>query len=173
MEMPGISADERVVVVAGCPNVGKSQLVARISSGKPEVASYPFTTKAVSLGHMHIGHERVQVMDTPGLLDRDLEDRNKIELQAITALEHLADAILFVFDPSETCGYPLASQEHLLSVIREQFSQVPVIVASNKSDLGVPGPGLAVSALMGSGFEALMAEIARNLASAERRPRVG
>ena len=40
----------------------------------------------------------------------DLEDRNTIEMQAITALAHLRAAILYVMDVSETCGYTLEEQ---------------------------------------------------------------
>lgn len=172
-DMPGINAEEWVVVVAGCPNVGKSQLVGRISSGKPEVASYPFTTKGVSIGHLHIGYERIQVMDTPGLLDRRMESRNAIELQAIAALEHLADVLVFVFDPSEACGYPMEEQNHLLADIRERFGKVPVIEVSNKSDMGRPGPGLQVSALHDKGFDALVGEIELALRSLGDRPGIG
>jgi GTP1/Obg family GTP-binding protein len=39
-----------------------------------------------------------------------LEDRNTIEMQAITALAHLRAAILYVMDLSETCGYTLEEQ---------------------------------------------------------------
>ena len=41
---PAINPDQPTVVIAGSPNVGKSQLVARISTAKPRVAVYPFTT---------------------------------------------------------------------------------------------------------------------------------
>jgi len=41
---------------------------------------------------------------------RCLEDRNTIEMQAITALAHLRAAILYVMDLSETCGYTLEEQ---------------------------------------------------------------
>ncbi len=43
--------DEPTIVVAGYPNVGKSSFVARVSSAKPEIARYPFTTKGVLIGH--------------------------------------------------------------------------------------------------------------------------
>ena len=165
-EMPGLTADEPVVVVAGCPNVGKSQIVTCISSGKPEIASYPFTTKGVSLGHLHIGYDRIQIMDTPGLLDRELEKRNRIELQAIAALEHLADILIYVFDPSETCGYTLEAQNNLLKHIQETFTGIPIIVISNKSDLGIPGPGLQVSAMMKIGIENILEEIKKALGPA-------
>jgi nucleolar GTP-binding protein len=110
-----------------------------ISSAKPEIAEYPFTTKAVSIGHfMHEGR-RYQVIDIPGLLDRPLSKRNKIELQAISALRHLGDVILFILDPSETCGYSLTSQKHLLNEIKREL-KTPVLVVANKCDLeGVRG----------------------------------
>ena len=44
-ELPSIDAAEPCVVVAGAPNVGKSALITELSSGEPEVAAYPFTTK--------------------------------------------------------------------------------------------------------------------------------
>ena len=43
---------------------------------------------------------RFQVIDTPGLLDRNPEERNTIELQAITALAYLNSAIIFILDPT-------------------------------------------------------------------------
>lgn len=42
-----------------------------------------------------------QVIDTPGILDHSLEERNTIEMQAITALAHLRACILYVMDLSE------------------------------------------------------------------------
>ena len=42
-----------------------------------------------------------QVIDTPGILDHPLEDRNTIEMQAITALAHLRSAVLYFMDVSE------------------------------------------------------------------------
>jgi nucleolar GTP-binding protein len=44
-----------------------------------------------------------------------LEDRNTIEMQAITALAHLRAAILYVMDISETCGYTLEEQVNIFA----------------------------------------------------------
>ena len=43
---------------------------------------YAFTTKSLFVGHMDHKYLRWQVIDTPGLLDRPLEERNTIEMQA-------------------------------------------------------------------------------------------
>ena len=78
--------DEPTIVIAGYPNVGKSSFVSKITGASPEVAPYPFTTKGVTIGHFTRDGVRYQVMDTPGLLDRPMSERNDIERQAITAI---------------------------------------------------------------------------------------
>jgi nucleolar GTP-binding protein len=66
-----------------------------------------------------------------------------MEAQAVEALEHLADLVVFVIDPSETCGYTVEEQEALLDEVREFDS--PIIVVSNKADLGEVYQGADVS----------------------------
>jgi len=127
-------ADEFTVVVVGYPNVGKSSFIRLVSSATPEIASYPFTTKGIIVGHRFSGPDRMQFIDTPGLLDRPAEKRNPIERQAMTAMINLADVILCIIDASEHCGYPIEEQVRLLHEI-EQIATVPVVVAANKSDL--------------------------------------
>ncbi|MDW7731577.1 MAG: NOG1 family protein [Methanolobus sp.] len=126
--------NEPTIVVAGYPNIGKSSFVSMATGARPEIASYPFTTKGVSIGHFMIGNDRYQVMDTPGLLDRPMSERNEIELQAITALKHLNAVVLFIIDASETCGYEIPEQINMLDEVREQFP-LPLLVVANKADL--------------------------------------
>lgn len=126
--------DEPTIVVAGYPNIGKSSFVSKATGATPEIAPYPFTTKGVSIGHFMIGNDRYQVMDTPGLLDRPMSERNEIELQAISALKHLKAVVLFIIDPTETCGYEIRDQENMLKEVRQQFL-LPILVVANKSDL--------------------------------------
>jgi nucleolar GTP-binding protein len=87
------------------------------------------------VGHGRLEERLYQVIDTPGLLDRPLKNRNKIELQAILALRYLANCIIFLLDPSETCGYSMAKQLNLFKEIDEMFPDTPKIVAMNKIDL--------------------------------------
>ena len=51
-----------------------------------------------------------QVVDTPGILDHPLEERNTIEMQAVTALAHLQCCVLYFIDISEQCGYTIKEQ---------------------------------------------------------------
>ncbi|MFC7019693.1 MULTISPECIES: NOG1 family protein [Haloarcula] len=131
--LPDIRPDEPAIVVAGYPNVGKSSFVNHVTRADNAIASYPFTTTQIRVGHFEDGRIRYQLVDTPGLLDRPPEDRNEIESQAVSALEHLADAVLVLVDPSEECGYPLDQQLALRDAIEARFD-VPVLTIANKSD---------------------------------------
>jgi len=132
-DLPDIRPDEPTIVVAGYPNVGKSSFVNSVTRADNEIASYPFTTTGIRVGHVTEDRIRYQLVDTPGLLDRPPEDRNEIESQAVSALEHLADAVLVLVDPSERCGYPLAQQLELRDDVAERFD-APVLTVANKSD---------------------------------------
>lgn len=133
-DLPEINADEPTIVVAGYPNVGKSSLVNDVTNARGETDSYPFTTTGIGLGHFERDHIRYQIVDTPGLLDRPPQERNEIESQAVSALEHLADCVLVLLDPSGECGYPLESQLELRDAIEDQFEDVPVLTIGNKAD---------------------------------------
>jgi nucleolar GTP-binding protein len=152
------------VVIAGYPNVGKSSLLKCLSSAKPEIAQYPFTTKEIHVGHIekkdrHV-IKRYQIIDTPGLLDRPLSDRNKIEKQAIAALTHLADLVVFILDPSETSGYSLNDQKHLLSNIKKMFSDSDILLVENKADVKkTKSSHLKISCETGEGIDILLNEI--------------
>lgn len=151
--IPSISVEKPTIVVSGMPNTGKSSLVACVSTKKPEIADYPFTTKQLIIGHVKVyGVYAVQVIDTPGLLDRPLSERNSIELQAILALRHLSDAVIFIVDPTTHSGYPLNSQLNLLREISQNF-KTNIIVAVNKVDIATQEEVKAAEeAIRGLGF---------------------
>lgn len=133
-DLPEIDPDDPTIVVAGYPNVGKSSFVNSVTRAQNETATYPFTTTRINIGHFTQDRIRYQLVDTPGVLDRPPEDRNEIESQAMSALEHVADCVLVLIDPSEQCGYPLEKQLSLRDEIKGQFD-VPVLTIGNKKDV--------------------------------------
>jgi nucleolar GTP-binding protein len=134
-DLPTVYVDVPTVVIAGYPNVGKTTLLRALTGSAPKIAPYPFTTTGLQLGYFEHRHRRYQVVDTPGLLDRPLERRNPIEKQAIAALRHLAKAIVFMLDPSETCGYEIMSQLRLLEDVKKTFAGLCILTVVNKVDL--------------------------------------
>ena len=150
--------DAFTVVIAGYPNVGKSSFIRRISSAEPEVASYPFTTKGIIVGHRMMGREKIQFVDTPGILDRPADERNAIEKQALSAMMNVASVVLFILDPSEHCGYPMDVQLNLLEEVKGMV-KTPVIAVANKSDLVAAQRYQTMSTADGTGVEDVLATV--------------
>uniref|UniRef100_A0A5F9CVJ0 Nucleolar GTP-binding protein 1 n=1 Tax=Oryctolagus cuniculus TaxID=9986 RepID=A0A5F9CVJ0_RABIT len=133
--LPTIDPNTRTLLLCGYPNVGKSSFINKVTRADVDVQPYAFTTKSLFVGHMDYKYLRWQVVDTPGILDHPLEDRNTIEMQAITALAHLRAAVLYVMDLSEQCGHGLKEQVELFQNIRPLFINKPLIVVANKCDV--------------------------------------
>ncbi|KAK9538430.1 hypothetical protein VZT92_003599 [Zoarces viviparus] len=133
--LPSIDPNTRTLLLCGYPNVGKSSFINKVTRADVDVQPYAFTTKSLFVGHMDYRYLRWQVVDTPGILDHPLEDRNTIEMQAITALAHLRAAVLYVMDVSEQCGHNLQQQLELFNSIRPLFANKPLIIVANKCDV--------------------------------------
>jgi len=163
-KLPHIESDVATAVIAGFPNVGKSSLVRKLSTATPTVAPYPFTTKGIVIGHMEDGWRRYQIIDTPGLLDRSLDERNDIEKQAVLALKYLTNVMVFILDPTESCGYPMEKQLALLSSVEKGFSEVPIIVVESKCDMSrSPSGNLKISAETGENVDVLTEQLKERL----------
>lgn len=104
------------IVILGGPNAGKSRVLAELTSAKPEVAPYPFTTREPHPGMMPWEDVFVQLIDTPPVTDTFFE----AYLQNIV---RSADAVLLCFDGSSD-----DAPDHTAEVIR-QFEQRKTLLA--------------------------------------------
>jgi len=154
-----VEFDKKTVVIAGYPNVGKSTFLRTLTGSKVKIADYPFTTQRVLLGHRDVRfkyeqglrYEEVQILDTPGILDRPLDERNYAESRALSAIRHLSDVIIYLIDPQQDIKKQLALLEEIESKISRENHEnspvnlemedipeipaVPLIIAINKSDI--------------------------------------
>ncbi|CEG64822.1 Nucleolar GTP-binding protein 1 [Rhizopus azygosporus] len=132
--LPSIDPNTRTLLICGYPNVGKSSFINKITRADVDVQPYAFTTKSLFVGHMDYKYMRWQVIDTPGILDHPLEERNTIEMQSITAMAHLRSCIMYFMDLSEQCGYSVEDQVKLFHNIKPLFANKPIVLVINKID---------------------------------------
>ncbi|KAI8579509.1 hypothetical protein K450DRAFT_294704 [Umbelopsis ramanniana AG] len=132
--LPSIDPNTRTLLICGYPNVGKSSFINKVTRADVDVQPYAFTTKSLFVGHMDYKYLRWQVIDTPGILDHPLEERNTIEMQSITAMAHLRSCIMYFMDLSEQCGYSVADQVALFHSIKPLFANKPTMLVINKID---------------------------------------
>ena len=123
--------DMFTVAIYGFPNVGKTTLLNTLTGTKAQVAAYAFTTKSINAGYITLDGIKIQILDVPGTLDRP-EKRNPIEMQAELVATDLAGVLIYVFDPSETCGFSFNDQKKLYHAISAKQN---VLVYISKQDL--------------------------------------
>jgi nucleolar GTP-binding protein len=179
-DLPTADPEMPTVVLAGYPGVGKSTIVGQVSSAKPQVRSYPYTTKEIIVGHVKLGYLIIQIVDTPGILDKPLEKRGQVEMLAVTALGHLSNIIAFIVDASEGNAYSLENQKGLMESIIRTFPGKPVLAYFNKVDLATPvqlekaeqlfGGCEKISASKGEGLGSMLESIKKGLEYSRRQP---
>ncbi|MEI6867488.1 MAG: GTPase ObgE [Actinomycetes bacterium] len=121
----------------GFPSAGKSSLIAAISSAKPKIADYPFTTLVPNLGVVQAGDTRFTVADVPGLIPGASEGKG-LGLEFLRHVERCA-ALVHVLD----CGTLESDRDPIrdFDIIEEELSyygglsERPRIIALNKVDL--------------------------------------
>lgn len=129
---PNVKTKIPTIAIAGFPNVGKSTLLKKISKANVEIKNYAFTTKSLNLGYID---KKIQLIDTPGSLNR-FDKMNKIEKQAYLVIKYLANKVIYVFDVSESCGFPIEDQMLLLNKLIKDFNKKFIIYCSKVDVVG-------------------------------------
>lgn len=125
------------VGLLGLPNAGKSSLIRQISSARPKVADYPFTTLHPSLGVISLNGAHIVMADIPGLI----EDASEGVGLGFEFLKHLSrtQVLLHVVDIFPADGSdPVQNYltiENELSKYDADLSNKPRLLAINKMDL--------------------------------------
>jgi GTP-binding protein len=106
------------IALIGLPNAGKSTLISVISSAKPKIADYPFTTLEPNLGVVEIDEKTIVVADIPGLIEdasegKGLGTKFLKHIERTSALVHLVDCSMLL-EPFEALDdYSTVRQELL------------------------------------------------------------
>jgi GTP-binding protein len=126
------------VGIVGFPNAGKSTLISVISSARPKIADYPFTTLTPNLGLVKVGEEASFVVaDVPGLIPGAHEGAGL----GSRFLRHLSRTrlLVHVLDLSPSTGRDPVEDYHLINRELASFDKdlgaKPQILAANKIDL--------------------------------------
>jgi len=126
------------VGLIGLPNAGKSTLISVISSAKPKIADYPFTTLTPVLGVVKYGdHQSFVVADIPGLIEgahrgTGLGHQFLRHVERTSMLLHLVDVSDFIdSDPVE--NFEKIQKE--LELYNPSLIKKPLAVAGTKIDL--------------------------------------
>ena len=178
------------VGLVGLPNAGKSTLLSRLSSARPRVADYPFTTLTPFLGIVELGDfRRIVMADLPGLIEgahagQGLGDRFLRHVERTRVLLHLVD--LAPIDESDPAQNYLTIREELVRYGRG-LAERPEVVAATKLDALDPETAKEalrrlsatvdrgvhpISAVTGAGLGDLLAAIVAALEAAPPAPAV-
>lgn len=133
------------VGLVGMPNAGKSTLLRAISSARPKVADYPFTTLEPQLGIAELDAERrLVVADIPGLIEgaqrgAGLGHAFLRHIERTKILVHMLD--MFPVDGSDpAANYRTIRSE--LAAFSSSLAEKREIIAANKMDLAVDSDAL-------------------------------
>lgn len=127
------------VGLVGLPNAGKSTLLSRLSSARPKIAAYPFTTLEPQLGIVELrGYRRFVMADLPGLIEgahqgEGLGDTFLRHIERTRVVLHLIDAAPLETAPGPAEAYRIIRGE--LANYSKVLADKPEIVVLSKLDL--------------------------------------
>ena len=125
------------VGLLGFPSVGKSKMLSVLTSAKPKIADYHFTTLSPNLGVANYGGKTFLMADIPGLIEGASEGKG-LGFQFLRHVER-TKILLHVIDIAEVDGRSAIEDFKVINEELEKYSKhlldVPQIVVLNKIDL--------------------------------------
>ncbi|MBN1831461.1 MAG: GTPase ObgE [Deltaproteobacteria bacterium] len=200
MAQPGLPGQKKLLKLSlkyladigliGFPNAGKSTLLSCLTTARPRIDSYPFTTLMPNLGVISLEDDRVlTIADIPGLIDgasegRGLGLRFLKHIERTKLLLHLLD---ITYVPKDDILEDFFALRNELEKFSPSLSKKDYMVLINKMDIyssehrDVEGlkraleemkiDALPVSALTGQGIDKVKAYIAKRFHSKNQRPK--
>ncbi len=171
------------VGLLGLPNAGKSSLITAVSSARPKVADYPFTTLYPNLGVVRVGQDASFVIaDIPGVIEGAAEGAGLgiqflKHLSRTRLLLHLVDmAPIDGSDPAEAVrcieaevkkfGHQLGERERWLVLTKRDLLDNEAFAerqADLLAELEWQGPVFAISSVTRAGLEPLVQALGAKL----------
>ena len=174
------------VGLVGMPSVGKSTLISKVSSSKPKIASYHFTTLTPNLGVVRVRENKSFVMaDLPGLIEgaslgSGLGDRFLKHIERTRVIAHVID--MSGSEGRSPIDDYLKIRKELENFTKKLIEKTAIII-TNKMDLESSKENLKqfkeqikdkkifeVSALTNTGLSSVMNELSNMLDKIEREP---
>ena len=181
-----VSLELKVIADAGLvgfPNAGKSTLLSRLSRATPEIAPYPFTTKAPHLGIVTLGGDAGFVLaDLPGLIEGaaqgvGLGHEFLRHVERTRVLVHLVEP--FPSDDSDPVknyhtirkelteyAIPLHEKPEIVCVSKAELTGADDVRKRLADDLGYDV--MLISAVTGQGLSKLVGQVAQLIADLKR-----
>jgi GTP-binding protein len=184
---PGQPGEEKTIVLKlkliadvgliGLPNAGKSTFLSRISSARPKIADYPFTTLVPHLGVVRIDQTDFVAADLPGLIEGahegiGLGDRFLGHAERCGAILHLVDGTQSAVVKSyrtvrrelDAYGHGLADKPEI--VVLNKIDAIPAATVARKSASLENACGhkvFAMSGVSGKGVDTVLRALAREI----------
>jgi len=164
------------VALVGFPNAGKSTLISTVSSARPKIADYPFTTLEPHLGVVRYDDAEFVMADLPGLIEGASEGRG-LGHRFLRHVER-ARVLVVLVDLGADAGRSPAHQEQALLTelgrYQPELVERPRLVVGSRADLedsalGWPRDAMRVCAATGQGTTELVGAITELVGDVRRR----
>jgi GTP-binding protein len=154
--------------LVGFPNAGKSTLLAAVSSARPKIAAYPFTTLRPVLGVVRLDEERVFVLeDIPGLIEGAAQGKG-LGHEFLRHVERTRILVFLIDITTEDKAAALATLRNEMFAWSPELLSKPALLVLSKADLLPPNEAeaqarafgaIAISSATGYGLDNLKDKI--------------